>query len=874
MFWEIWGALVHGASCHMVEIRNALDPNIFSRFIIDHQISILFLTPALFAQFAVACFDALQTVRYICFGGDKLTQCGVLKKFADKGVTIANLYGPSECSGWCTKYEAVVSTQSTGAIIKAGGAYVPLDPTYPESRLEFVIEDTRAQILITETRTRPVLERFFKPENIIEMDSMDFTKYSKANPPHVATPTNLIWIVYTSGSTGKPKGVCVEQKSILNVILNTNFFTVNPEDAFAVTSNIGFDVMFWEIWGALVHGASCHMVEIRNALDPNIFSRFIIDHQISILFLTPALFAQFAVACFDALQTVRYICFGGDKLTQCGVLKKFADKGVTIANLYGPSECSGWCTKYVLKEEELHSPPPALSIGTPVSRVSIFLLDPRENLVGVGVVGELCIGGVCVSRGYLNLPEMTARKFIKNKFVESEYKIYKTGDLARYLPDGNIEFLGRRDYQVKLHGYRIELGEIEKTVCSYGIVKDCVTVLSTDERGENFLIAYVATIDGSTDGKIVQDLNAFLVKMLPNYMVPKFLVLLPRLPLNSNGKVERKLLPPPPQNDVQEIDSSPQRMTTMELQIAEMFSSLLGVSPVKLDHDFFQLGGHSLLLFQLLLKVRANYPCQISVPDIYAHSTVESLACFITKQLLNPLHTTSSVFKITHIPNTPILFLLPPGYGTSVPYFIFSDFKKFSIYGLNDPNLGKEEGFSDITEMAQYYVQQIRQYQPTGPYLLGGWSLGGNVALEMAHLLLEEGQTTTKIIMFDAINISSVSPEVAELLKNEDVDLFHLGTAPEIQRFAKSQYKKAVGYMLSLKPRTYDGKVILLKALTTYQHAVVIEEQMKNLTEDNSNGWGKLLPNLEIILQSTSHSDMLNHDNLAVLEREISRLVD
>eukprot|EP01126_Amoeba_proteus_P031318 TRINITY_DN3075_c0_g1_i8.p1 TRINITY_DN3075_c0_g1~~TRINITY_DN3075_c0_g1_i8.p1 ORF type:complete len:145 (+),score=33.97 TRINITY_DN3075_c0_g1_i8:145-579(+) len=144
----------------------------------------------------------------------------------------------------------------------------------------------------------------------------------------------------------------------------------------------------------------------------------------------------------------------------------------------------------------------------------------------------------------------------------------------------------------------------------------------------------------------------------------------------------------------------------------------------------------------------------------------------------------------------------------------------------------------------------------------------------MAHLLLEEGQTTTKIIMFDAINISSVSPEVAELLKNEDVDLFHLGTAPEIQRFAKSQYKKAVGYMLSLKPRTYDGKVILLKALTTYQHAVVIEEQMKNLTEDNSNGWGKLLPNLEIILQSTSHSDMLNHDNLAVLEREISRLVD
>jgi amino acid adenylation domain-containing protein len=467
------------------------------------------------------------------------------------------------------------------SILKAGGAYVPLDPTYPPERLGFMLEDAQVSVLLTQQHLVERLETHQLQVVALDSDWETIAQASEENPNSAVTSDNLAYVIYTSGSTGKPKGVAVPHKAVNRLVFNTNYINLDPTDKVAQASNTSFDAATFEIWGALLHGAQLIGISRDIILSPHEFALQLRQKNISVLFLTTALFQQIARVVPQAFDSLKYLLFGGEAVDPRWVqkvLKKAPPK--QLLHVYGPTESTTFSSFYWV--QDIPEAATSIPIGRPITNTQIYLLDEQLQPVPIGITGELYIGGDGLAQGYLNHPELTAEKFIPSPFSnEPGTRLYKTGDLARYQPDGNIEFLGRIDDQVKIRGFRIELGEIEAVLSQHPAVREAVVIVQEDVPGDKHLVAYIVPNPTQIATAVRAQgcaslLRQFLKEKLPSYMVPSAYVLLESLPLTPNGKVDRRALPAadPERDDIKEDYVAPR--TPVEEELAGIWAKVLG----------------------------------------------------------------------------------------------------------------------------------------------------------------------------------------------------------------------------------------------------------------------------------------------------------
>ncbi|MBW4666566.1 MAG: amino acid adenylation domain-containing protein [Cyanomargarita calcarea GSE-NOS-MK-12-04C] len=505
------------------------------------------------------------------------------------------------------------------AILKAGGAYVPLDPAYPQERLAFMLKDSQAKVLLTQTN---LVELFAQPNLdviCIDRDSQLLSQQSTVNLHSKVKPHHLAYVIYTSGSTGVPKGVAIEHQSCVALLTwSRGVFTDDDLAGVLASTSICFDLSVFELFVPLGWGGTVILVE--NALHLSSLTA-----EVSLVNTVPSVIGELLQT--GALPTsVRTVNLAGEPLQNQLVQEIYQNNHIhKVFNLYGPSEDTTYSTF-----AEVHKKDSSVTIGRPIANTQIYLLDTKLQPVPVGVPGEIYIGGSGLARGYLNRPELTNERFIANPFSSRiNSKLYKTGDLARYLPDGNIEYLGRVDNQVKIRGFRIELGEIENALLKHSAVREVVVLAREDKACDKQLVAYIVSWQHQIP--TVSELRNYLKELLPDYMIPGVFTLLDTLPLLPNGKVDRRALPVPESLRPTLTTTYQVPQSEMEQQIAKLWQEVLHVEQVGIHDNFFDLGGHSLLIIKVNNKLRGILQRDISVVTMFQNPTIYSLAQYLSK---------------------------------------------------------------------------------------------------------------------------------------------------------------------------------------------------------------------------------------------------
>ncbi|GAA4316739.1 hypothetical protein GCM10023149_13940 [Mucilaginibacter gynuensis] len=506
------------------------------------------------------------------------------------------------------------------AVLKAGGAYVPIDPEYPQDRINYMLEDSGAKLVIGSLQTREKLADF--TGIIIELDGIENVLLTEStdNLNAISGTNNLAYVIYTSGSTGKPKGVMVEHKGLVNLaVYHDILFDVQAGTRILQFASFSFDASCNEIFTALVGGGTLVLCRKEVLLSADGFKNLIDTYKVEVAIIPPS----FQQIIENDLGTLRSIISAGEALNE-RLGRHIQSKGVRLINGYGPTEGTVCATLSV----DPIRPDGTIVIGKPIDNVQVYLLNDDISPVPIGAYGELCIGGTQVARGYLNRAELTAEKFIDNPFDTTEgAKLYRTGDLCRWLPDGNIEYAGRKDDQVKIRGYRIEPGEIESAVQQSGLVKLSVVVANTDAQGNKRLIGYVVPAEGYTKEGLVKYLNG----LLPEYMVPQLWIEEESFKLTTNGKIDKRALKAPDFSDLQSVAyRAPQNET--EQNLVQVWSGLLGIEKIGVDDNFFELGGHSLLAMRVISQIRLQTGKELSVRDLFNNPTIALLSAKINDE--------------------------------------------------------------------------------------------------------------------------------------------------------------------------------------------------------------------------------------------------
>ncbi len=491
-------------------------------------------------------------------------------------------------------------------ILKAGGAYVPIDPAYPPERLRFMAEDSDIGVLLTQGRLADRIPQLKAKVVCLDRDWDEIEQQSNQSFETQVLPENLAYVVYTSGSTGQPKAAAVSHRSMIRLLRETNYIQFQGDEVVAQTVNMSFDPSTFEIWGALLNG--CRLVIIGNEvlLDVERFAAEIIDKGVQVMFLATALFNEVGRLKPTMFNSVKSLLFGGEAVypvTAAAVLEHGGPE--RLVNAYGPAECttfSGWYVARKVARDAVSVP-----IGKPVANTQLYVLDRNMNLEPVGTMGKLYIGGEGLARGYWKRPELTAERFVPDPYGQPGGRLYISGDLARWMEDGNLEFFGREDNQIKIRGFRVELGEIEVALLQHGRVRNCAVLMKTLSSGKQ-LVAYVSG-EANAD-----ELKNYLKAKLPEYMVPGIYVMLPELPLNTNGKVDRRALPEVEDRVLQEIqEDAPETMTAIDELIADLWKEVLGVARVSMRSNFYALGGHSLLALRVVSRINDYFQSGLSV---------------------------------------------------------------------------------------------------------------------------------------------------------------------------------------------------------------------------------------------------------------------
>ncbi len=512
------------------------------------------------------------------------------------------------------------------AILKAGAAYVPLDVSYPKERLSFILKDTKASILLTKTE---LLEELPDGNAVsLAIDNIQLlADYSIASPAVINKPLDPAYVIYTSGSTGIPKGVIVPHRAVIRLIMNTDYVQIKENHIIAQASNAAFDAATFEIWGALLNGAKLIAIPKDVMLSTQSFVQALKDKKISHLFLTTALFNQIAAENSSAFKTLNTVMFGGEMVNPPSVRKiKLGEPPQNLLHVYGPTENTTFSTWYkvgAIADSDTNVP-----IGKPIAHSTAYIFDKNLRIAPIGVPGELFVGGDGLALEYLNRPDLTKERFIINPFDASgKSKLYKTGDLVRYLPDGNIEFLARIDQQVKIRGFRIELGEIESVLKTHPVVKDAVVLARQDNPGDKTLTAYIVS-EAEQEMK-ASVLRSFLLEKLPDYMVPFSWVEMDRIPLTPNGKVDKKALPAPDQSrpDLEGKYVAPRN--GLEQFLCAVWEEILSIDKVGIHDNFFELGGNSLKAAVFANRLQKEFGEVTHVSVVFKAPTIAELAGYI-----------------------------------------------------------------------------------------------------------------------------------------------------------------------------------------------------------------------------------------------------
>ena len=574
------------------------------------------------------------------------------------------------------------------------------------------------------------------PTICVDADADALERESPENPERIAGPGNLAYVMYTSGSTGSPKGVEIPHRGILRLLFGISYARLGPGETVLHASSPSFDLTTFELWGPLLHGGRCALFSGR-VPTPDALRDLIEKHGVTTMWLTGSLFNSIVDAAPEALRGVQQLLVGGEALSVPHVRRAAeALPSTQIINGYGPTEATTFACCY-----HMPGPPEAdatsIPIGRPIANTRVYVLDRNLRLVPIGVPGELWIAGDGLARGYVNRPQLTAERFVVHRLSETlEERLYRSGDVVRWLANGTLEFLGRLDDQVKLRGYRVELGEIETTLARHPRVLEVAVVVRPGRDGDKRLVAY-AVADGAV---VSRDLREFLSSKLPEYMVPKAFVVLDRLPLSANGKVDRRALPEPDER-AELVQAPVEPRDELERELAEIWRDVLSVGRVGIRDNFFDLGGHSLLAVRMFAWLEERLGARLPLATLFEAPTIEGLAALIRKGT-RPASGRSMV-AIQPAGSQPPVFGMPGVGGSVLNYNALARLLGLDqpFYGLQSRGLdGSEEPLTRIEDIAAGFLREIREVQPDGPYYLVGMCMGGIVAYEMAQQLLAAGQ--------------------------------------------------------------------------------------------------------------------------------------
>jgi amino acid adenylation domain-containing protein len=647
-------------------------------------------------------------------------------------------------------------------ILKSGAAYVPLDPTYPAERLAFMMEDSQMSIVLTQQKWLDELPPHDAETVCLDREWAEIAQEPDTNPVSGATADDLAYVIYTSGSTGKPKGVLINHGNAVRLFAETEaWYGFDEQDVWTLFHSYAFDFSVWEIWGALLYGGRLVVVPYLTSREPESFYQLLIREGVTVLNQTPSAFRQLIRVDEGASAngnqqnlSLRYVIFGGEALELQSLKPWFdlhGDQTPQLVNMYGITETTVHVTYRPITQADLAAGKGSV-IGRPIPDLQVYVLDPQGQPVPIGVPGEMYVGGRGVAQGYLNRSELTDERFVNHPFVENGQngeRLYRTGDLARFLSNGDLEYLGRIDHQVKLRGFRIELGEIEAVLAQYPAIREAVVLVREDVPGDQRLVAYLVAKDALPESA---ELRRHVASHLPEHMVPSAYVLLESLPLTANGKVDRKALPAPAGGVLAERNETyVAPRDALESELVRIWEELLGTSPVGIRENFFALGGHSLLAVRLMSQLKKQFGQDLPLALLFQGGTIEQLADLLRRQGLAPTH--ASLVPIQpHGDKAPFFCVHPVGGSV----FCYNDLSLAlgsdqPFYGLQARGLEQgQEPLTLIQEMAASYIDEMRSVQSEGPYHLGGWSLGGIVAFEMAHQLRRAGQEVASLVLFDS----------------------------------------------------------------------------------------------------------------------------
>jgi len=791
-------------------------------------------------------------------------------------------------------------------IMKAGGAYLPIDSAYPTERIGYMLEDAGVSVLLTQENLVKGLPSNKACLVCIDSDWELISQQQSYNPNPKLTPQNLVYVIYTSGSTGKPKGIEIVHQGLVNFLKSMSEQPgLDDSDVLLAVTTICFDIAGLEIYLPLIVGAKVVLASQEVAADGFQLLTELNKSGITVMQATPVTWQLLLAAGWQGNDRLKIICGGEALSTQLSA--QLVSKSKSLWNVYGPTETTIWSTAYHVKMAPTTDATEL--IGCPISNTQIYILDTHLQPVPVGVPGELYIGGEGVARGYLNRPELTKEKFISHPFSDrSDARLYKTGDLARYRCDGNIEFLSRIDNQVKIRGFRIEIGEIEAALAQHSEVKQTVVIVREDQPGNKQLVAYIVT-DGESFSQ--NKLRSFLTTRLPKYMVPSAFVQLDELPLTLNRKVDRRALPAPAETE-QSKDTFVPPSNYLEVQLTNIWEEVLGIKPIGIKDDFFNLGGHSLLAVSLFNQIDKVLAVNVPLATLFQSPTIEQLASVISEKRFTEQR--RSLVPIQPLGSKKPLFCIHALGGGVLYYRHLASHLSLDrpFYALQPRGQDGGQILTKVEDMAAHYISEIKTIQPQGPYFLGGSSFGGTIAWEMAQQLVAQGETVALLALFDSTSSSSferiparerlfnhlssllqlgpgyilkkmrgkfysfkrkikrqnekiaLESFLSQVYPNQIVERVNKETTKEYLRLAQRINKKA---STEYTPQVYPGKVTLFKA--THQG------KPQGWGVDPHKGWKKLT-NGEFTAYEVpgNHSSMLREPHVQVLAEKLQACLD
>ena len=629
------------------------------------------------------------------------------------------------------------------AVLKTGAVYIPIDKKYPIERIKYIIQDSNLKIMITnnklDTEYDDLLNKIIILDDVEEQLEEETSEDLKVD----IKTDDLAYIIYTSGSTGRPKGVLVSHRGLNNLkVAQKELFNLNENDNILQFSSFSFDASIWEISLAINVGATIVLGEENDILPGKGLVKFINNNKITAISMPPSAFSMISED--EELKYVHTIIVGSEACWM-ELIKKWRNK-VRIFNGYGPTEATVCVSfKEYLGDEEI------CTIGTPITNTQIYILDENLEPIPIGIPGEIYIGGAGVAKGYLNKEELTNEKFVPNKFTNTGL-MYRSGDVAKYTETGDIEFVGRIDNQIKVRGYRIELEEIENVALENKNIKKVVCLLQEDDGDKKVILYYI------TNKKIeAKELRTFMEAKLPNYMIPAYFVKVDEFPSMPNGKVNKNELL---KIDIFKDDNKKNIVprNNMEEILSILWSKALKRKNINITDDFFEIGGHSLLAIKIITNLNEEQNLEIPISTMFEHPTIQELAKYIQDAKKNEF---KPLIKLQLNGNKRPIFAVHPGDGN---VFCYTDlvrelgrdqpFYGFQAYGVEKGTVAKNSFF----EMAKIYIQEIKEVQPEGPYIIFGYCAGGTIAFEMARQLIENGEKVEKLVLFDARAPHTYSP--------------------------------------------------------------------------------------------------------------------